>query len=232
MTPLRSVRTIVAIFAVSVAATACGDGSGGLPEPDFLLRGATAASGDVTSAHVEMTTSGQVPGLPARTLSADVLARKGSQPGSSVGTADVSGIHVQFVERDGELYSKSADGKYVPAQQLSAAAAGLPKPSAMLDPERGLAKMLAHLSNPRTEVREHFDGVQAFRVTGAVPGEYARVWLPSINEDARLTVWFATAGRHLPVGTRLTVTDSSGKPVTIDFALSDLNKKVQVPTIA
>ncbi|MEV0711610.1 LppX_LprAFG lipoprotein [Nocardia aurea] len=231
MTSLRSVRVIVAIVAVLAGVSACGDGSGGLPDPEFLLRGATAAAGSVTSAHVEMTTSDAIPGLAARALSADVRARKGSEPGASVGTVDVGGMRFDFAEQDERLFSKSSDGKYVPAQQLSGGGA-LPKPSTLLDPDRGLAAMLANLSNVRTEAREEFDGVQAFRVTGDVPRADAAVWLPSIQGDARLAIWFATAGRHLPVGTRLTVAGSSGEPASIDFALSNLNKKVRVPSVA
>ncbi|WP_067826825.1 LppX_LprAFG lipoprotein [Nocardia inohanensis] len=232
---MKIIWRITVALAVLAGATACWDGTGGLPDAGFLLRGARAASGDVTSAHVEMSASAPVPGLAARTFSADVRAPHKSEPGASVGAADIvlganRSQRVEFVERDSQLYTKSASGKFNPAPKLSGAGE-LPIPSTLLDPERGLARMLANISDARTEVRETIDGVLAFRVTGTVPRADAQVWLPTIREDARLTVWFAATGRHLPVGTRLTVPGADGAPVTIDFALSDLNRKVSVPAI-
>ncbi|MFI5781319.1 LppX_LprAFG lipoprotein [Nocardia sp. NPDC051570] len=231
MTRRRTVPSLVAIGVVLSAIAACGDGSGGLPDPNFLLRGATAASGSLTSAHVQMTTSGPVPGLAARTLSADIRAPKGGVGGAAVGTAEIAGLRFDFVEQGGQLYSRSADGKYAPAQPLSGVGE-LPEPSVMLDPDHGLAHMLADIEHPATEAREQFHGVEAFRVTGNVSRADAQAWLPGLRQDAGLTIWFATAGRHLPVGTRMTVPGASGGTVTIDFTLSDLNKKVQVPAVS
>ncbi|UGT41912.1 LppX_LprAFG lipoprotein [Nocardia yamanashiensis] len=232
---MRVLWRITIALAVLAGATACWDGTGGLPDAAFLLRGARAASGDVASAHVEMAAAAPVPGLAARTFSADVRAPRGSESGSSVGAADIvlgadRSQRVEFVERNGQLYTKSASGKYSPAPKLSGAGE-LPIPSTLLDPERGLARMLANITDARTEVRETHSGVMAFRVIGTVPRADAQVWLPTLREDARLTVWFAATGRHLPVGTRLTVAGADGAPVAIDFALSELNRKVTVPAI-
>lgn len=230
VTGLRGIRVMIAAVAVSIAVAGCGDGSGGLPDAEFLLRGARAASGDVTSVHVQMSASGPIPGLAVRGLTADIRGRDDSKPGASVGTAEVAGSAVAFVEQDGKLYTKSANGSYAPAPE--SAGRGFPIPSTLIDPDRGLARMLANMRDARTEVRETVDGVQAFRVTGDIPREDAAVWIPSVTTDTRLTVWFATAGRHLPVKTELAVPDSSGKVTTIGFALSNPNKKVQVPTVA
>lgn len=228
------IRIALVVAAILAGGTACGDGSGGLPDAEFLLRGARAASGSVTSAHIEMSTSAPVPGLAARALTADVRAPAGTTPGASVGAADINNadtsMHVRFIERDGRLYVKSLGGTYQPAPQMPGVGE-LPIPSSLLDPERGLARMLANLADVRTEAREVFDGVLAFRVTGVVPRADAQVWLPGVGADPRLSVWFAASGRHLPVGTRLSVAGSDGATATIDFALSDLNKKVTVPSV-
>ena len=217
---------MIPVAAAVVTATAgCGDGSGGLPSADFLLRGARASSGDMSSAHVDMKTTGSIPGLAVRSLNADVRAADDSEPGASYGTAAVAGMPVQFVEQDGRMYSKAADGRYQPAPE-QVGGGRIPLPSSMIDPDHGLTGMLANFREPRTEVRETVDGKQAFRVTGTVPQADAAAWLPAIAGDANLTVWFATTGRHLPVRTRLTVPETGA---TISVALSDLNRKVDVP---
>ncbi|WP_280270077.1 LppX_LprAFG lipoprotein [Nocardia wallacei] len=228
----RSIRTLAAIGAVAAAAAGCGDGSGGLPDAEFLLRGARAAGADIDSAHVEMTTSAPIAGLAVRELTADVRARQGAEPGASAGEAVVSGLRMRFVERDGQLLARDASGKYLPASAFSANMGQLPNPSVLLDPDRGLTRMLRNFRDPRTEIRETHEGVQAFRVAGDIPQEDARTWLPELRQDARLVVWFATSGRHLPVAARLSMPDESGRIASIDFALSDLNKKVGIPDVS
>ncbi|MFC8529859.1 LppX_LprAFG lipoprotein [Nocardia sp. NPDC057227] len=225
----RIIRAGSAVAITAFLAVGCGDGSGGLPDPQFLLRGATAASAAVTSAHVEMSSEGSLSGFSARELNADVRARGKSGPGASVGTAEVAGATLAFVEQEGRFYSRGADGRYSAAQLPGGAA--LPRPSELLDPERGLAKLLGGLREVRTEAREEHEGVLSFRVTGTVPRADAAVWLPGTAGDPTLTVWFAAQGRHLPVGTRLATVNDTGEPVTIDFALSELNEKVQIPAV-
>lgn len=221
-------KTILMAAVVSAAAVACGDRSGGLPNPHYLLRGAIAGAGDVTSAHVEMTTSGPVTGLPAQALTADVLAPRKGKPGSSVGTVEAVGVHVNFVEQKGALYSRGQDGKYAPVQQVQGVGE-LPRPSTLLDPDHGLAHTLNDLTNVVTEAREDHNGTLAFRVTGDLPAADVSAWLPSVHANNRISVWFAATGRHQPLGTRLTVQGSS--PASIDFMLSNLNRKVQVPQV-
>ncbi|MEV0355349.1 LppX_LprAFG lipoprotein [Nocardia sp. NPDC050697] len=225
----RIFRAGSAVAITAFLAVGCGDGSGGLPDPQFLLRGATAASAAVTSAHVQMNSEGRLSGLDARELSADVRARGKAGPGASVGTAKVTGATLAFVEQEGRFYTRGPDGRYS-AAQLPAGAA-LPRPSELLDPERGLAKLLGGLREVRTEAREEREGVLAFRVVGTVPRADAAAWLPGSTGDPTLTVWFAAQGRHLPVGTRLSTVNDTGQPVTIDFALSELNEKVQIPAV-
>lgn len=221
------IRAGSAVAITAFLAVGCGDGSGGLPDPHFLLRGATAASAAVTSAHVEMSSAGRLSGLGAGELSADVRARGKAGPGASVGTAQVAGAPLAFVEQEGRFYTRGPDGRYSAAPGTAA----LPRPSELLDPERGLAKLLGGLRDVRTEAREEHEGVLAFRVVGTVPRADAAAWLPGSAGDPTLTVWFAAQGRHLPVGTRLTTVNEAGEPVTIDFALSELNEKVQIPAV-
>ncbi|MFF3570021.1 LppX_LprAFG lipoprotein [Nocardia jiangxiensis] len=224
----RALKTILMAAVVSAGVVACGDGSGGLPDPHYLLRGAVAGAGDVSSAHIEMTSSGVVAGLPVQNMSADVVAPKGSAAGASVGTVESVGVRVNFVERKGVLYSRGQDGKYAPVQQIHGAGT-LPHPSTLLDPDHGLAHTLADLKNVVTEVREDHDGTLAFRVTGDLPAADVGAWLPGVHADKRIAVWFAATGRHQPLGTRLTVPGST--PASIDFTLSNLNRKVQVPQV-
>lgn len=220
--------TVVGLSAVVGSGTACGDGSGGLPDAAFLIRETVPSAKDVVSGHVVMTMSAALPGVAVQGFDADVRARRAGLPGGAVGTATVGGMTIPFAEIGGRMYVQTTDETYRPAPPLPDGRA-MPSPSSIIDPDRGLARLLGALRDPKTEVRERVRGVLAFRVTGTVPRAVVAGVLPGARTDARLSVWFAAKGRHQPVVNTLTIPDTSGKPVTVDVMLSDPNKKVRLP---
>ena len=97
--------------------------------------------------------------------------------------------------------------------------------SAILNPETGLANVLANFSDPKAEGRETVNGVETVRITGNISAE-------AVNKIAPLgatgpvpgTAWIAEEGNHELVqakmdpgpGNIVTMTLSDwGKPVTV-----------------
>lgn len=219
---------MLAAAAICVACT--GDGSGGLPDPDFLLHDAVAASTGVRTAHVDLQTSGQVPGLAVRSLDANVVAPRDDSPGAAEGTATVTlgggPVTVRFVETDGRILVDTGGGHYVPPPT---ATEQLPRPSVLLDPDAGLGATLASLQGAQTVVREDVDGTTAFKVTGSVPGDVVARLLPGVApEETPMAVWFDVKGRHAPVKSELTVADGSGGTSTLTLRMSDANRPVEI----
>jgi len=220
----------VALTTALICVACAGDGSGGLPDPDFLLRDAAAASTGVRTAHVDLETSGQVPGLAVRSLDADVVAPRADSPGAAEGTATVTlgngPVTVRFVEIDGRILVDQGGGRYAPPPSSTEQ---LPRPSVLLDPDAGLGATLANLQGAQTVVREDVDGTTAFKVTGEVPGDVVARLLPGVApEETPMSVWFAVEGRHAPVKSELTVADGSGGTTTLTLRLTDANRPVEI----
>src|SRR5439155_372274 len=73
----------------------------------------------------------------------------------------------EFVLVNGSLYIKGPTGGW---QKLPAAlSSSLYDPSAILDPARGIPKLLAGVQNAKTEGEEDVNGVATYKVTGTVP---------------------------------------------------------------
>lgn len=222
-------------FTIGLVA-ACGDG--GLPDARYLIDNAAPAVGGITSGHVRMNADGPVAGSALTGLDADVAAGHGGAPGYAMGQAtvvlDSGSAAVHFVERNGRLSVRGLGGGYLPAAAFlpsTGPGSSIPLPSTLLDPHKGLSHTLACLRDAHTIDRETIDGATVFRVIGTVPRDVVAQLLPGVDADARLTVWFAAAGRHLPVRTELTLPGTNGKPVTILIMVSKPNEKFTVPSV-
>lgn len=223
----------VMVLSIALIAGACSDDSdteaGQLPDAAALLREATTATAEITSAHFTLAVNGDAAGLPVRNLDGD-LTREGGPSGAAKGTGKmrVAGqlVEVEFVLTGGTLYLKGPTGGF---QQIPAAfGASLYDPSAVLDPERGVANILRNVAGAKTVAREEVAGTAAYKVTGTVPGEILSRLLPGTDTGAssEITFWLATEGRHLPL--KAIVTVPGGQGGTIEVTLSDVDKPVTV----
>ncbi|NIJ14063.1 lipoprotein LprG [Saccharomonospora amisosensis] len=220
--PLR--RTLLAMLAlVAAATTACtGDAPDAqLPEGAALVRDASTATRDITSTHFTIEVNGTIPGLAVRGLDGD-LTREGEAKGS--GTIEQSGqlVEIEFVLKGNTLYLKGPTGGY---QQIPVAlSSSVYDPSAVLDPERGVSKLLSSLRDPVTEATEEIGGVQTYKVTGTLPKDVLAGLLPGIDSDAEVSFWLRKDERHLPVK----ATAAFPNDATVDVTLSDVDKPVTV----
>jgi lipoprotein LprG len=222
---------LVTLALTAAVATACSSdepaANGSLPDGAGLMTDASAAAADIESAHFTLQINGEVPGLPVRSADGD-LTREGGPAGAAKGTISMNFMGTlfegEFVLVDDTLFLKGPTGGY---EEISAALVrSVYDPSAILDPERGIAKVLSSVQNPKTEAAEDVDGVATYKVTGRVGKDVVTSLVPGINEDVDITFWVKQDGDHQPVKASVKV-PAEGDP-TVDVTLSDVNKPVTI----
>lgn len=198
-------------------------GSNALPDAATLLQQSSKTTKDLKSAHVEITVEGKIQGLPVKKLSGDLT----NVPATAVqGTATItmggSDLDIKLVVIDGTLYAALSGDTYIdfgPASDIY-------DPSAVLNPDTGLANMLTSFSDPKAEQGEKINGIETIKVTGPVSVEAVNKLVPQLKATAPVpgTAWIEKDGDHNLVQAR--VDPSPGN--AIQMTLSDWNKPVTV----
>ena len=218
-------RTLLAAMALSAAiVTGCSSsGDASLPDAGALLKDSAQATSGVTSTHFTMKVNGTVPGLSVHSLDGDLTKANGGGA-KGTGTLELLGqvVDAQFVLVNGSLYIKGPTGGFqkIPAVLSSS----IYDPSAILDPQRGIPKVLSSVQGPKTDGKEDIDGTPTYRVKGTVPKDALAALVPGVSSDADATFWLRQDGGHLPVKASL------GYPgnAAVDVTLSDVDKPVTV----
>ncbi|MEP6562902.1 MAG: LppX_LprAFG lipoprotein, partial [Nakamurella sp.] len=145
--------------------------------------------------------------------------------GDAQGTATIAQfgqlIEAEFVLAGDQLYLKGPTGGF---SQVPAALAGsVYDPSAILNPDKGVAKVLSSVINP---VISGTDG-DAWLVTGTVPAAVAGGLVPGLNSDVDARFTIAMAGNQLSAAV-FTLAGADGTPATVTVELSDLNAPVSI----
>lgn len=202
----------------------CSGGKPTLPGGPDLLRLSAQAMGPVTSAHLAITVDPAVVGIPVRTLQAD-LTRTGDAKGSGQLVQVGQLFEIQFVIKGDTLYFKGPTGDF---QKLPAStASSVYDTSAVLDPQRGVAKLLATATDATTEAREPVAGRDAFRVHATFDEQVATALVPGISGPLAGAVW-VDALTSRPLQARFDVTTSSGKTAPVLVVLSEFNVPVTI----
>ncbi|GAA1771471.1 LppX_LprAFG lipoprotein [Agromyces humatus] len=221
----------VAIFAPLVAVVALvagctGQSSGDSPDPATVLQESSETTKGQTSAHLELSVEGQIAGLPVEFIEGDLTQTPAV---AAQGTLDMEYLGqrlegVEFVVSDGDLWAAITSGSslsnFGPASNIYDVAA-------ILDPDAGLANVLANFSDAEVDGRETIEGVDSLRITGNVTADAVNEIAPQLGatEPVPGTVWISEAGNHELMQVRLepspgdsvTMTLSKwGEPVTID----------------
>lgn len=210
------------LLAVGMAAgcSSSGDDAGGLPDGAQVLREAAEASKAISSAHFTLVVNGTVPAIPVQEAEGD-LTREGAAKGTVKLTLMGNLFDGEFVLVDDGLYIKGPTGGW---QQLpSALTSSLYDPSAILDPERGVARVLGSLKEPKTEAREDVAGESTLKVTGTATQQDVASLVPGVAGDVRMTVWVSEETKR-PVQASVALPDNA----TVDLTLSDVDKPVTV----
>lgn len=225
---------LVAIFAplIAVVALVAGCTAPSSPsseetlDPATVLTESSETTKGQTSAHLKLAVEGQIAGLPVELIDADLtqtpaVAAKGTLDMMHLGQ-QLKGV--EFVVSDGQLWAAIVPGgspsNFGPASNIYDVAA-------ILDPDVGLANVLANFSDAKEDGRETVEGVDSVRITGNVSADAVNKIAPQIRATGPVpgTVWISedddrelTQARLEPSpGNSVTMTLSKwGEPVTVE----------------
>src|SRR4029450_1482287 len=104
-------------------------------------------------------------------------------------------IQLDFVLLGGDAYLKFPTGGW---QKSAGGTAAFPyDPSAILDPDRGVAKLLSTATNAKTEGSETIDGPATYRVAVTFDNTAASVLVPGVPPGVTGKVWIDKQSKHL-----------------------------------
>ncbi|MDD7814248.1 LppX_LprAFG lipoprotein [Mycolicibacter sinensis] len=226
MLPMR--RLLIALATATTAAAlfaGCSSKDSGAPLPDAttLVKESASTTADLKSAHLALSVTGQIKNLPVKTLEGDLTnepttAAKGSATITMLG----SDVDAKFIVIDGDLYAAITGDDY----DNYGAAENVYDVAAILSPDKGLANMLANLTDEKAAGRETINGQKTIRVTGNAPADAVNALAPQLKATASTpaTVWIQEDGDHQLVQAKLD--PSAGN--SIQMTLSNWNAAVTV----
>jgi lipoprotein LprG len=223
---------LLAIFAALVATIAliagCSsksqDSTKPLPDAATLLKQSSDTTKSESSVHLKLAVQGQIKDLPIESLDGDLT---NTPAVAAQGTANIVFLGqrlegVGFVVADGNLFAALTKGSF---QDLGPAA-DIYDVSAILNPDTGLANVLANFSNPNADGRENLNSVDTVRVTGAVSADAVNKIAPQLAASGPVpaTAWIREDGNHELVQAKLEPTPGNSLTMTC----SDWGKSVTV----
>jgi lipoprotein LprG len=193
-----------------------------LPDAATLLKESSQATKNVNSVHLVLSVTGKIKGLPVKTLTGDLItAPNTAAKGHTTITFSGNDIDVDFVVFDTVLYATLTPNKW----SDFGPAADIYDPSSILNPNTGLANVLANITDPKVEGRDTINGQDTVRITGKVSAETVNQLAPlKATQPLPTTVWIQENGDHQLV--QATLEQSAGN--SIQMILSNWNAPVQV----
>jgi len=233
-----SSRVIAAVAALALAFTigGCGSNNSGTgasksstpassDEANTLLKQAADAMKKVTGMHITLAVTGDVPNLKVTKLDGDISNTPQTvATGSATLLLGKSPQDAKFVYVDGHLYSDVGQpGTY----NDFGAGKSIYNVSVLLDPDKGLANILAKLQNAQVKGTEQVNGVATTKITGKSSADDVATLAGSKLTSADVTtvdttVWIASDGSsHL---VQLQISPTADTSVTL--TMSDWGKQV------
>src|SRR5689334_11731554 len=165
-----------------------------LPAGDALLKESAAAMREIKTAQFLITADGAIAGLALRRAEG-TLTKEGSAQGTALIDQAGANVELTFVIVGDKIYLKGPTGGYqtLPLQL----AATVYDPSAILDPDRGIAKVLGSATGATTEASESVDGKDAWRVAVITTGTDLAGLIPGLTGSIPAKLWIADADKRL-----------------------------------
>ncbi len=223
MQGMQTPRRLWAFLAVLSLATAliagCSSGSpqssAPLPDANTLIKQSTDTTKSVKSAHLVLTVTGKVPGLPIKVLTGDLTTSPATAAkGNTTLTLGGADIQADFVVADGNLYATLTPNKWSDFGKAS----DIYDVSVILNPDTGLANALANFSNAKAEGRETINGQTTIKISGNVTADAVNKIAPPFSASGAVpaTVWIQETGDHQLVQANLQ--KSSGNAVQMTMS--------------
>ena len=226
---MSRLRHVLALSTVLFALVACtpdeaktggsGAPTASLPAGDTLVKDSATAMREIKTAQFLITAEGEIAGLSLRRAEG-TLTKEGSAKGTAQIEQAGAAVELEFVIVGDKLYLKGPTGGY---QTLPLTlAATVYDPSAILDPDRGIAKVLGSATGAVTEASEPVDGKDAWRVAVITTGTDLAGLIPGVTGSIPAKLWIADADKRLlkaaftlPGGTATVTFKEFDVPVTI-----------------
>jgi lipoprotein LprG len=215
-----SFTRIFVVLALAFAAGCGGGGSAENPPGGRLLNQAADVLQSVTSLSLSLRTAND-PDLNVRSVDADLL-----RSGDAQGSVRVSelGLPVQldFVVVGKTAYLKGLTGGW--QREPLAKIAGIYDPSAILDPNRGLVKLLRTATGASTTGREKLAGQDAYKVHATLPQAAVAGVVPGLKTATPADMWITVTGHRLLKAQLELARQGGGKPGTATVTFADFGK--------
>ena len=190
------------------------------PTASEILAASATAMAEVTSAAFNLTVDGQLPSVTVQSAKG-VLNADGDAQGTAAIVQFGQLIEVEFVLAGGQLYIKGVTGGFT---QVPASLAGsVYDPSAILDPARGVAKVISSVQSPTIAGSEG----DSWLISGSVPADVAAGLVPGITDDVTGLFTISKGSSEL-TSADLTLDGADGKPATVKVELSAFNEPVSI----
>jgi lipoprotein LprG len=224
----HAVQIILAILLTAVAVLAgCSksDEKAATPLPDgtALLKQSADTTKGQQSVHLVISVQGTIKQLPIETLEGDLtnVPAVAAQGKANIFVMGQKINDVNFVVADGDLFAAVTAGVFTDFGP----AADIYDVSKILNPDDGLANVLANFTDAKADSRETVGGVNTVKVTGTVSADAVNKIAPGIaTGPVPGTAWIREDGNHELMQAKLE--PSSGNSVTM--TLSDWGKSVTV----
>ena len=215
---------LTALLAAALLVSGCSkEAAEPLPEAAGLIQQSIATTKTLKSAHLEIAVNGKIDGLPVKTLSGDLtnvpsVAIKGNST-ISMGGSDVD---IELVVLDGTLYAALTPNSWLdmgPAVEVY-------DPSVILNPDTGLANMLASVTDAKSAGFDTIGGVPTVKITGKVAAAAVNMLIPQIKatEPLPATVWIEKNAPNQLVQAQIDPSEGN----TVLLTLSEWDKPVTV----
>jgi lipoprotein LprG len=226
-------RALVALMALlAVGLTGCNKEESpppsDLPAGTALVAESATAMTNVKFAHVKIEVEGEISTLPMRRAEGDLI-NTGDAKGNVQLKQGETLVEYEFVVLGQLIYLKGATGGW---QQLPASmAATIYDPSAILDTQRGIPKLIGTAASPTTEAKEQVDGKDTYRVAVKLDSALVGSLVPGVGQGVTGKLWLDTQTKHL-VKAVLAVPGTAGNPpgtITVNVSAIDVPVTVSAP---
>jgi Protein of unknown function (DUF1396). len=194
-----------------------------LPDGATLLTESASAMTEVETVHIVLDINPAVGALPITRAEGD-LKRGGDAKGTIQLLAGAQLLEVEFVVMGDDAWVKYPTGGWQAAGSITS----IYDPSAILDPQRGVANLLTTSSEPRTEGAEKVNGVDAWRVAVKIDHKAANQLVPGVPDGLTGTVWIDQDTKRLVKAVVNSPQSGSTPASTITLDMTDFNAAVDV----
>jgi lipoprotein LprG len=196
-----------------------------LPDGATLLSESATAMQSVQSSHIVIEVDGAIGSLPIKRAEGD-LKREGDAQGNIQLQQFGQLIQLDFVLLGDDAYLKFPTGGW---QKQAGGTSSFPyDPSAILDPSRGIAKLLSTATNARTEGSENVGGVDTYRVAVDFDNTAASALVPGVPPGVKGHVWLDKQSKHLVKAVVNSPANGSTAAATMTVTLTKIDVPVTI----